>query len=77
MCLTGHVFCNQLRALRLQNEGDMDSDWKHQKHAITTDQKNLTDDDHIHEIEKAHLQQAPKSKVPLPPEEKGAGQRKK
>jgi len=55
----------------------MDLDWKHQKHAITTDQKNLTDDDHIHEIEKAHLQQAPKSKVPLPPEEKGAGQRKK
>jgi len=48
----------------------MDSDWKHQKHAITTDQKNLTDDEHLHDIEKAHLKQAPKSKVPLPPDGK-------
>lgn len=33
----------------------MDNNWKHQKHAITTDQKDRTDDEHLHEIEKAKL----------------------
>ncbi len=29
--------------------------WQHVKEAITTDQKNLTDDEHIHEEEKQEL----------------------
>lgn len=29
--------------------------WQHVKEAITTDQKNLTDDEHIHEEEKREL----------------------
>lgn len=29
--------------------------WQHVKEAITTDQKNLTDDEHIHEQEKREL----------------------
>jgi len=29
--------------------------WQHTKEAITTDQKNLTDDQHIHEEEKQEL----------------------
>lgn len=29
--------------------------WQHVKEAITTDQKNLTDDPHIHEEEKQEL----------------------
>src|SRR5438034_11726525 len=33
----------------------MDTNWKHQKNAITTDQKNRTDDEHIHEIDNRHL----------------------
>jgi hypothetical protein len=36
----------------------MDTNWKHQKDAITTDQKNRTDDDRIHEIEKRHLRES-------------------
>jgi hypothetical protein len=34
----------------------MKTNWQHQKDAITTDQKNRTDDEHIHEQEKARLQ---------------------
>ena len=33
----------------------MKPDWQHVKEAITTDQKNLTDDHHIHEEEKHEL----------------------
>jgi hypothetical protein len=31
------------------------TNWQHQKDAITTDQKNRTDDEHIHEADKRHL----------------------
>jgi hypothetical protein len=34
--------------------------WQHVKEAITTDQKNLTDDDHIHEEEKQELKSSEK-----------------
>ena len=33
----------------------MDTNWKHQKDAITTDQKNRVDDEHIREADKRHL----------------------
>src|SRR5436189_77134 len=33
---------------RGKRERKMDTNWKHQKNAITTDQKNRTDDEHIH-----------------------------
>jgi hypothetical protein len=33
----------------------MKTNWQHQKDAITTDQKNRTDDEHIHEADKRHL----------------------
>jgi hypothetical protein len=33
----------------------MKTNWQHQKDAITTDQKNRTDDEHIHEEDKRHL----------------------
>jgi hypothetical protein len=36
----------------------VDTNWKHQKDAITTDQKNRTDDEHIHEIDKRHLKES-------------------
>jgi hypothetical protein len=36
-------------------EDDMKPGWQHVKEAITTDQKNLTDDEHIHEEEKQEL----------------------
>jgi hypothetical protein len=36
-------------------EDDMKPGWQHVKEAITTDQKNLTDDEHIHEEEKREL----------------------
>ena len=36
----------------------MDTNWKHQKDAITTDQKNRIDDEHIHEIDKRHLKES-------------------
>ena len=35
----------------------MDTSWKHQKDAITTDQKNRVDDEHIHEVDKRHLKE--------------------
>jgi hypothetical protein len=33
----------------------MKTNWQHQKDAITTDQKNRTDDEHLHEEDKRHL----------------------
>ena len=36
----------------------MDTNWKHQKKAITTDQKNRTDDEHVHELDKKHLDES-------------------
>ena len=40
--------------------------WKHVKDAITTDQKNLTDDKHIHEQEKQELKSNEKNKGFIP-----------
>jgi len=42
----------------------MDTNWKHQKKAITTDQKNRTDDAHVHELEKQHLDKSKKAARP-------------
>ena len=36
----------------------MDTNWKHQKDAITTDQKNRVEDEHIHEADKRHLKES-------------------
>jgi hypothetical protein len=41
-------------------EDDMKPGWQHVKEAITTDQKNLTEDDHIHEEEKQELKSSEK-----------------
>jgi hypothetical protein len=35
--------------------------WQHAKEAITTDQKNLTDDQHIHEEDKHELKSSEKA----------------
>ncbi len=47
----------------------MDSNWEHQKKAVTTDQKFRTDDDHIHELDKKHFKENEKdmSLIPGPP----------
>jgi hypothetical protein len=50
----------------------MDTNWKHQKAAITTDQKNRTDDEHIHEMDKKHLEASRKEAQP-PREESESG----
>lgn len=42
----------------------MDTNWKHQKKAITTDQKNRTDDEHIHELDKLHYEESRKEAQP-------------
>jgi hypothetical protein len=47
----------------------MDTNWKHQKDAITTDQKNRIDDEHIHEIDKRHLKESESEASVLKPEE--------
>ncbi|MDQ6768782.1 MAG: hypothetical protein M3Z54_02205 [Gemmatimonadota bacterium] len=36
----------------------MKANWKHQKDAITTDQKFRTDDEHLHELDKRHLKES-------------------
>jgi len=45
--------------------------WQHEKEAITTDQKNLTDDPHIHEEEKQELKSNERDEGLIPkPKEK-------
>jgi hypothetical protein len=44
--------------------------WQHVKEAITTDQKNLTDDDHIHEMEKRELKLGNRQDEALIPQKK-------
>ena len=44
--------------------------WQHAKEAITTDQKNLTDDQHIHEEEKHELKSNEKQDDELIPQPK-------
>jgi hypothetical protein len=46
----------------------VDTNWKHQKDAITTDQKNRTDDEHIHELDKTKLNTT-KKEARIPREE--------
>jgi hypothetical protein len=48
----------------------MKTNWQHQKDAITTDQKNLTDDQHIHEQDKQHFKASEKEKNLVPADSK-------
>lgn len=59
----------------------MKTNWQHQKDAITTDQKNRTDDEHIHEQDKTRLEvrgkeggSIPKSRVDANKDEPRRGQ---
>lgn len=45
----------------------MESNWEHQKKAVTTDQKFRTDDEHLHEIDKRHLKEDEKDSASLIP----------
>jgi hypothetical protein len=36
----------------------MKTNWEHQKEAITTDQKNRTEDEHLRELDKRHLKES-------------------
>jgi hypothetical protein len=45
----------------------LDTNWQHQKKAITTDQKNRTDDEHIHEQDKEDLEVTRKQAKSGPP----------
>ncbi len=47
-------------------ENDLKPGWQHVKEAITTDQKNLTDDPHIHEEEKQELKSNDRDKGLIP-----------
>jgi hypothetical protein len=44
----------------------MKTNWQHQKDAITTDQKNRTDDEQIHEEDKQHFKESEKAATPIP-----------
>ena len=50
----------------------MKSNWQHQKDAVTTDKKNLTDDEHIHEQDKQHFKASEKEKNAIPEQQKKA-----
>lgn len=50
----------------------MDTNWQHQKRAIATDQKNRSDDEHIHEQDKQNFEASRKEALP-PNEETGSG----
>ena len=50
----------------------MDTNSKHQKAAITTDQKNRTDDEHLHELDKRKLDESRKEAHP-PKDKSGSG----
>jgi hypothetical protein len=58
-------------------EGEMKTNWEHQKKAITTDQKFRTDDEHIHELDKRHLKEDEKTPDFIVPPAKKAGRAKK
>ncbi|HVS60047.1 MAG TPA: hypothetical protein VHE82_05070 [Gemmatimonadaceae bacterium] len=44
----------------------MKTNWQHQKDAITADQKNRTDDEHLHELDKRHLKESAEDPGPVP-----------
>jgi hypothetical protein len=48
----------------------MKTNWQHQKDAITTDQKNRVDDEHIHELDKQRVKQSEKQASPTAAQEK-------
>lgn len=48
----------------------MKTNWEHQKEAITTDQKNRVDDEHIHEIDKRRVKESEKQASPMQPQRK-------
>jgi hypothetical protein len=50
----------------------MDTNWKHQKKAITTDQKNRTDDENLLELDKRHLEATRKEDLAARPPRKSA-----
>lgn len=56
----------------------MKTNWEHQKKAITTDQKFRTDDEHLHELDKRHLQKSKQDPgfIPKPGGEKPAVDKK-
>ncbi|HWL40765.1 MAG TPA: hypothetical protein VNO75_11065 [Gemmatimonadaceae bacterium] len=45
--------------------------WQHVKEAITTDQRNLTADEHIHEEEKRELKLNEGDESVIPPKKRG------
>ncbi len=57
----------------------MDTNWKHQKDAITTDQKNRVDDERVHEADKRHLKENESNPTPIakPSVSKARGKPKK
>ena len=63
MAESGHNSCTSSEPHQLM-EVTMDTNWKHQKTAITTDQKNRTDDEHLHELDKKHLDESNRSARP-------------
>ena len=44
----------------------MDTNWKHQKDATTTEQENRSDDQRMHEADKRHLKESAKDATPIP-----------
>jgi len=48
----------------------MKTNWEHQKEAITTDQKNKVDDEHIHELDKQRVRESEKKASTVPPKSK-------
>ena len=48
----------------------MKTNWEHQKEAITTDQKDRVDDEHIHELDKKRVKESEKQAAPVPQEKK-------
>lgn len=54
--------------------GDMKTNWQHQKDAITTDQKNRVDDEHIHEMDKRRVKETETEEaVEVPRQQRKAG----
>ena len=53
--------------IRNRSYGDaVKADWKRKNEGITTDQKNLTDDPHLHEEDKQHLKKSEKQEGFIP-----------
>ena len=52
----------------------MKTNWQHQKDAITTDQKNRVDDEHIHEMDKRRVKETETEEAAeIPRQHKKAG----